>query len=203
VSLKDLRRLHSSYLEEVKAHLDDGYTHDASMRPEGLHHLIRLLESSRATSLGEFGAGLSTVGLRAWKQRTGRDIRFSTIEHDESWCRFMAGVLEGRNLPVDDIYTLAEYRNETLMMSAPPFDAVFVDHGPTMASRWNDVPWIVSLVKPGGLIIFDDWWPGHVRAFRSTKRIIRILTRMGLQWSVLEASRPNKNDKALAVVEKP
>ncbi len=203
MNLDELRELHGPYLKDVGSYLGFTHAHDASTRPEGICHLIKLLEKHGSKSVGEFGTGFSTVGLRTWQQRTGRDIKFTTLEHDAAWCDFMRTTLKKRELPDDNIEILGDYRDSTLMMSAPQFDAVFVDHGPTMAARWHDVPWIVSMVKPGGLIVFDDWWPDHVRAFRSTKRIIRILARMGLKWECIEASRPAKHDKAIAVVRKP
>ena len=203
MKLEDLKELHAPYLADVAKYTGFVHSHDASTRPEGIHHLIRLLTERGSQSVGEFGTGFSTVGLRTWRRRTRRNIKFTTIEHDAQWCKFMAGTLKKRRLPAGDIETLDEYRLSTLMVSAPPFDAVFIDHGPTMATRWCDVPWIISLVQPGGLVIFDDWWPAHVRAFRSTKRIIRILTRMGIKWQVLEESRPAAHDKAIAVAVKP
>lgn len=203
MNLSEIQALHAPYLDDVNTYSGFVHEHDASTRPLGVYHLIRLLADHGARSLGEFGTGFSSVCLRTWRQETGRNIQFTSIEHDAAWNGFMQGTLEKRGLPTEGFRILQEYKDESLMMSAPPFDAVFIDHGPTMADRWHDVPWIYTMIKPGGLMIFDDWWPGHMRAFRSTKRIIRILARMGLEWRVLEESRPASHDKAIAVVRKP
>jgi len=203
MTLDDLRELHKSYMAQLGRYTGFLHEHDASTRPEGIYHLIQRLEQAGTTHVGEFGSGFSTFGLRTWRKQTGRKIAFSTYEHDDKWIGFIRQLLANNELPNDAVATIDAYKDKTLMLSSPPFDAVFIDHGPTMAARWNDVPWIISLVKPGGLVIFDDWWPEHVRAFRSTKRILRILTRMGLTWEVIEESRPAGFDKAIAVVRKP
>lgn len=200
MNLDEIRALHRPYLDDVAQYTGFTHTHDASTRPEGIYHLIRLLKAHGSKSVGEFGTGFSTVALRTWQQESGGSIVFTSIEHDVMWCDFMRKTLGKRGLPTGDIHNLDQYHDSTLMMSTSQFDAVFIDHGPSMADRWKDVPWIVSLVRRGGIIVFDDWWPGHMRAFRSTKRIIRILARMELPWRVIEASRPAKHDKAIAVV---
>lgn len=203
MKINDIRKLHKGYLEDVAKYPGFLHDHDASTRPEGIFHLIRLLEESGAAAVGEFGSGFSTYALRTWREQSGRAVQFTTVEHDAKWVDFIKKNLRDNDLPDGDIIGLDDYRGSTRMMAARPFDAVFIDHGPTMASRWDDVPWIASLVKPGGLVIFDDWWPEHVRAFRSTKRIIRILARMGLAWEVVEDSRPAEHDKAICVVRIP
>jgi len=157
MNLTEMKALHATYLLDVKKYTGFLHEHDASTRPEGIHHLIQLLDRPDIKIVGECGSGFSTRGLRTWRKQTNRDVQFLTLEHDEIWRGFIAQILRDHDLPHSEITTVQAYKSKTLMMAARPFHAVFIDHGPTMAVRWEDVPWIASLVKPGGLMIFDDW----------------------------------------------
>lgn len=196
MTLEQLRELHRHYWQAASAIFD----RDASTRPAGVWSLINFLEAHGVRRLGEFGGGFSTLALRTWALQSGSHIEITTVDHHAEWRTWLLRLLESRGLGGGKMMDLTELREQSRMFSHHPFDCAFVDHGPTMGSRFDDIPWIISLVAPGGVVVFDDWWAVGTRAFRSTKRLIRILHRMGLPAEVIENSRPSPNDKAIAVV---
>ena len=196
MNMSDVNDLHAFFMKEIEPF---GFEKDASMRPLGLFHMLKTLEQGSYPHIGEFGGGYSSLGLRKWVHP---GTKVTTVDHHPEWAEFLRTTLTKMELRADNIVDLGEFRNETHMMGAPIFDAVLIDHGPTMGTRQDDVPWIISLVKPGGLIIFDDWFPTDQRTFRSTKRLARIVTRMGYEYNVIEESRPKAHDKAICLVRK-
>jgi predicted O-methyltransferase YrrM len=77
------------------------------------------------------------------------------------------------------------------------FDVVFVDHGPTMRTRLDDVPFLVKATRKGGVLLFDDCRT----TTRYRKKLEVQLSKLGLKLSVPEASGPER--RRIGVVKKP
>ena len=115
---------------------------------ECLKGVLDVLDGS-ATVL-ELGAGSSSYLFAPWLARTGGT--WIQGEHDPGFGQLIVRWLIQDGL---EISTWTDRVGPALSMG--PFDLVLVDHGPTFHSRLEDIPAIWSVLKPGGVALFDDW----------------------------------------------
>ena len=195
MTLNDLTELHEWYANEAGKGFSADYARSGSTLPHGVHALVRSLQMSKPSSIVEFGAGFSTLAIRRWAEESGS--RHVIVDHDAEWLKFVQSLLRSKGLKDDNAKTRDEIKAESRMWGTRPFESAFIDHGDSMAMRWDDLPWIASIVRPDGVIYLDDYWPDHVRAYRSTKRLIRGMARMGFQLRVIPGSSPNEHAKSI------
>lgn len=83
-------------------------------------------------------------------------------------------------------------RFENSLYPVGSFDVVIVDHNPGLPQRAKDVPFLVRMMAPDGVMLFDDWRPKH------EGRIRRAFAALGGDWeidaddSLREAAYANK-----------
>lgn len=199
MDLREIKILHEDYLSRVKEFLGKSYKADASTRPLGTFYLLKQIEKEVPNSLGEFGTGFTTLVMKLFFPH----LKITSFDNNPKWIEFMKTILEDYELPSSNVKTIEKLVVESRMLAAPIYDMVFVDHNnPTLADRWNDLPWIMSLLKPEGTAILDDWWAPGFRAFNGTKRGIRVMTRLGFNLNVIEESRPSPGDKAICIAKR-
>jgi predicted O-methyltransferase YrrM len=90
----------------------------------------------------ELGAGFSTMVFG--KSKSVRQL--VSFEHDVAWAQFLAATLG-----------LGPFIGRKGLALLGRFDVIFVDHGPEMSTRVDDLPWIVSRLTDDGLLLLDDW----------------------------------------------
>jgi predicted O-methyltransferase YrrM len=61
----------------------------------------------------------------------------------------------GRALPVDAMWRVEDARNSDVRWT--PFDAAFIDGDHSSAAVLNDAVRVFDLLKPGGILMFDDY----------------------------------------------
>jgi predicted O-methyltransferase YrrM len=159
-------------------------------------HLLRLLVASKpGGQLAEAGTGCG-VGT-AWmslgmKQRA----KLTTVEMDET----RAGVADRLFKPNEDVRVL-HGDSCALLPKYAPYDLIFVDgFGPTRALLEETGKLLTSMLKIGGIVIFDDVRPsswleedvsGSIkRAYlHSAKELTCIEIRLTHEWSALVGTR--------------
>src|SRR5690606_35995500 len=101
---------------------------------------------------------------------TGRD-------HNPEWIAFVAERVVGKSGIVFPQSTTLGVIDRS---ERSAYDVIIVDHGPQLETRAADVPWLVSQLAPGGVMLFDDWRPKH------EGRIRRALAAVGGKWDIGE-----------------
>lgn len=107
----------------------------------------------------DLGSGFSTAAIRAWA-RPLEDVTCVTADHDRKWLGATARDLEAEGLSTRDLFTYDEWvaRADT----DEPYDVLFMDlNGPPL--RVERFPEYSGRVRPGGLLVFDDWQFPHLR----------------------------------------
>jgi len=162
------------YNERVREHIEKGggqFVDKAISVPGGLF-ILSQLEAQRAAVQGEFrvldfGTGFSTVFILSWMQMSTEDTRYFGVDHDEQWLTFITSVVdEMKAAPERAAFPRYYLSTRKQFFGAPKeaigrFDVVIVDHGPGLDERAADIPRLSKLVKPNGLMLFDDWRPKH------------------------------------------
>lgn len=181
-TLVELTELRREYHERVKAHVGDAFIDMAISAPGALFILEQLdkrwHDAVERGQLGilDMGVGFSTAFIHRWAlEHVG--TTYCGVDHSADWLAFMAQV------DTPDWLTL-ELRSafEARAQEQAPFDVIIVDHGHAsachMQTRASDVPWLVTLLKPDGIMLFDDWRPKH------EGRIRRALAAVGGGWHI-------------------
>ena len=139
----------------------------------------------RQVDVLELGAGYSTLCFAG-----SADVcSVVSIEHDRNWARFLQDRL-GAKTPICGRDHMAKLKRT--------FDVVLVDHGPKFNIRVEDLPWSLSRVAPGGILILDDWSPDWVIP-RYTEAQRKIMAASGRRWSFVEGGRSGRRGKTVAV----
>jgi predicted O-methyltransferase YrrM len=195
-----LTDLHQWYLKRVQELMGQDFVLDLSIPPQALIVLERLLDEYQPGNIGEFGGGFSTFLFTRWAR--DHQVQLTTLDHNQEWLVMLATLLREQKLPSEHLSLLDSFR------SAPDhfhFDFIFLDHGPSWDARYADIPLVSSVLSPDGLLVLDDWFPPggrKPRGYRYSIRATSLLKELGFQVNVLESSRPNPQDKALAVAKR-
>jgi hypothetical protein len=196
--LAELSERRERYHDKVRAHLHDGSRTfvDKAITAEGAAFVVAVLNHRRRTSMRmlDMGLGFSTdfVGWWMGEQPDGWTMDYVGVDHDLAWCAFI-----DREVAVDDQRPLVvrqPHERGAPQWAAGGFDVILVDHGDgkgtDLDTRAADTPWLSTMLKPDGVMLFDDWRPKH------EGRIRRALPK-GWRLGAAEWTRRFERDKAI------
>jgi predicted O-methyltransferase YrrM len=169
---------------------------DLSVALKGMMYILDKIEQYKPWRIMDLGAGFSTLALRSfvpWCHDAGNEItkttQFYTADHDKQWMLFVAELLKQKKAINDKCYSIEELKKVMAQPGQPKMDMIFVDHGPTMGTRVEDLPWVVSQLQPNGVILLDD--------FRVTTNFqslcVTNLRKLGFRCIVEPESRSSSN----------
>lgn len=177
--LRELTSQRERYHAKVKRYLErqGGTFDDLAISAPGAVFILGMVEQRRRTSMRvlDMGLGFSTVFVTDWmgQQRDGWTMDYVGIDHDQAWLEFIARevVDPAPSRHLMRVHPRVHYhRREPRDHSEPDwkktgFDVIIVDHGdgaPTgLDTRAVDTPWLSEMLRPGGVMLFDDWRPKH------------------------------------------
>jgi predicted O-methyltransferase YrrM len=191
------------YFKRGREVVGDTWDKSISQNKKGMNCLIENLDKYDCKTVLELGCGFSTIALRAWEREA--DVRkVISAEHNEDWVAALKGLLTERDIQNNDIYLLSEIKDQYISLNHGVYDAVFIDHGPTMRTRLDDLPWAASLLNDNGILFLDDWRTEHVgkKSTRWSKKAKAILSRMGFEAEVLEDSRSAQHERAICMARR-
>lgn len=164
---------------------------DMSLSPPACAYLQRLVAKFKPRVLLELGAGFSTLFLR---QLELPGVRIYTAEHDEKWARFVRQLLRQRKLYDGDLFSPVAALPMSLQGRC---DLVLVDHGPTMDTRLQDLPWLANFMTSSrGLLLLDDCR----KTTRYASMAKGILYQLG--WKMVVAKASSNGARALGVARR-
>lgn len=169
---------------------------DLSIALKGMMYILDKIEQYKPWHIMDLGAGFSTLALRSfvpWSREGENEstltTQFYTADHDKQWVLFVAELLKQKKVINTRCYSVSELKKVVAQSEYPKMDMILVDHGPTMGTRLDDLPWIVSQLKLDGTILLDD--------FRETTNFqslcIRNLKKLGFECIVEPDSRSSSN----------
>ena len=178
-----LKRYHEAGAKTFPGDWDPSYALSLLASEE----LCRQLDTLKPKSILELGSGSSSVVVRAWLKKHP-DVVLVTGEHNPEWIVWVKEHLKGEGLEERTFKSMADVR-----AGKEKFDFCFVDHGPAMQTRLDDLSWII--VRCDHLVLDD--WRTQVKP-RHTQRVDRYLRSKGLVPVILEGSRSDPVQRALA-----
>jgi len=120
--------------------------------------LCRACETTEAMDVLELGSGFSSWALRTW-QRAHPEVEIWTIDDEEHWLEKTRAELSLLGLRTDHVLPLTEL---ITTVPVPTFDLVFVDLD-SPPTRVAHVSWLMQWLRPGGLLVLDDWHMPYYR----------------------------------------
>lgn len=199
-----IRQWRQGYHETVCEHIGAGAV-DMAISCPGAFYILKVLgerivehtPESRvpgtvyddALQVLDMGTGFSTMFIREWA--IGADICESLVytgrDHNPDWLAFIERTFvkddpeyasSGLTVPDNFHLGLIDRSEQGPLCQWSCYDVIIVDHGPQLQTRADDVPWLVTQLKPGGVMLFDDWRPKH------EGRIRRALAAVGGDWTI-------------------
>ena len=161
---------------------------DRAISVPGARFILSKLDELQPETIADVGSGYSSLFLRRWT--AGRSATCCSVDHDEGWLGFVQGLAGELGLCTERFVTMERFRD---MARPGSFDVLVVDHGPELQTRLDDIAWLVTLLRPGGCLLFDDWRPRFAR--RATAR----LAELGFVTEAAEQTRRWPRDKAVGV----
>jgi predicted O-methyltransferase YrrM len=111
-------------------------------------YLWALLQESRPTRILDLGSGFSSFVFRLWAKTTGAPTTVWSVDHEPEWLNRTREFLQSFELPVENLTSWEQFRERD-------FDLILHDLG-TIDLRIASLDTVLSLPRPGGLIILDD-----------------------------------------------
>jgi predicted O-methyltransferase YrrM len=160
--------------------------------------MVEQVKRQKPPVILEMGTGFSTLVLRDLAPQVGTVV-FSA-EHDPTWLGFVRGLVSTRPQAIQThFYTIPQVKARARRKKSR-FAVVFVDHGPTWEARLEDLAWCKSVLRPGGELWLDDWYPeGTKRNRLYTQHARGRLTKLGAKMHVPSQSRRQGDRKSLCV----
>jgi predicted O-methyltransferase YrrM len=161
--------MRASFLDAMGALRGESSTADYALTAEAAAWLAAYIRRTSPRSLLELGSGFSTMALGYACAMAG-GVRFLSADHDGRWLSDVKAISLSRAMEDgkrgDIVAQEPEWWHVDALRVAPKqldafglkgaFDLVLVDHGPTMETRLDDLPWISSLLAEGGVMVLDD-----------------------------------------------
>jgi predicted O-methyltransferase YrrM len=150
------------FLDAMSLRRDESSMLDYAITAEAAAWITSYIRQERPSLVIELGSGFSTMALGYACAEVGAELM--TADHDDRWLADVKAVLGLRacadqakhlsRLRVDGWSSLDALRSCDGMSGRA--DLVLVDHGPNIEVRIEDLRWIVSLLRHGGLVALDD-----------------------------------------------
>ena len=192
-----LRIVREVYQWDVCKHVGDGAIDKAISVPGAFYILTVIAEmialrpreykvgevSKDAVRILDMGLGYLSVCVQQWATviEVEELLVYHGRDHDPGWVAFVESLLRNPD-STDELLGFPNVNNTHLGVidrtEEGQYDVIVVDHGPTLDTRASDVPWLVSMLAPGGVMLFDDWRPKH------EGRIRRALAAVGGSWDI-------------------
>jgi predicted O-methyltransferase YrrM len=166
VSRARLTRVDEKHLLQ-KHKLFEEPTTSFSFSRNSLIWLFARLQKSKPSSILEMGSGLSTVAHTIYSIQSQKNVRISSIDHDQSWLEVTSSMLQKRNGFID----LVEFYHSPIAKvdigdwgggySWPeklkgPFDWLLIDGPPSHVGRAATLPMAWPYLANGANIFLDD-----------------------------------------------
>jgi len=151
-----------------KYNLLDEVTTSFSLSRNSLIWLFARLQKSKPSSILEMGSGLSTVAHAIYSIQSQKNVRISSIDHDQSWLEVTSEMLQKRNSFSDlvDFYhspiTEGDFGDWGKGYTWPlekllgPFDWLLIDGPPRIVGRASTLPMAWPYLANGANIFLDD-----------------------------------------------
>jgi predicted O-methyltransferase YrrM len=111
-------------------------------------YLWALLQESQPARILDLGSGFSSFVFRLWTKTAEGATTVWSVDHDPGWLNKTREFLESFELSVENTATWEAFRERG-------FDLILHDLG-TIDLRIASLDAVLSLVRPGGLIVLDD-----------------------------------------------
>ncbi|MFA4945156.1 MAG: class I SAM-dependent methyltransferase [Lentisphaeria bacterium] len=195
--------LFAQYDAAVQRFLGVNYRGPRSLTCAQADYLASVMAERKPSRVLELGAGLSSIVIAKYL-RANKDSCGLTVDHDPAWLAFVTTQVAAFKTgnPRHSWNVLAVLRQQALergpeqdtsdpdgLLDLRPFDLVLVDHGPKMWTRVQDMPWIMRLVAPGGIVLCDDWFPLPTKNEAWQSAMEAALVNAGLVMRVVEEAR--------------
>ncbi len=150
----------------VKVALDRAFENnfsDSCSVPTG--RLLRVLAASRLNAqVGEIGIGYG-AGTAWLASGLASSSTLTAVDHDENRVRVVSPAFKG--IPTVKVV----HGDWSVIAGYGPFDLLFIDAGPAKHEP-EGLSRSLSLIKPGGIAVFDDMTPGRTAEDDPTRRMI-------------------------------
>ena len=137
--------------------------------------LLQKIQAVNAEVIVDAGAGFSTLLLRCLI----KEAKVYTLDHDVAWLDRVSRLLQKQRLAADHLMDL----DPCSVVSLPLSDVILIDHGPTMEDRLRYLPRFARRLRPGGVLVLDDWRKSY------RQKAANALTRSGFSYEVVEGTR--------------
>ena len=150
------------FLDAMSLRRDESALLDYALTAEAAAWLSAYVRRVKPALVVELGSGFSTMALGYACADVGAELM--TADHDEKWMNDVKAVL-GLRAEADRACGLSRFRVDgwsslDALRSCDGMtgkaDLVLVDHGPDMEVRIEDLRWVVSLLRRGGVLALDD-----------------------------------------------
>lgn len=165
---------------------------EMSMSAQGVAFILEMLKKRKAHAVLDFGTGFSTATIGRWL--ASRRAAYLGVEHDAEWLSWVNDVVVPAFMRPSPSHLQLQTRDGFIEeFKGSKWDAIIVDHGPTLDARAADIPWLTTFLKPDGIMLFDDWRPKHEGRCR------RALAKTKGKWNIdaAEHTRRFAKDKAI------
>jgi predicted O-methyltransferase YrrM len=120
--------------------------------------LLAVCRVKRYTRLLDLGSGLSSFVFRCYADETPGVTVFS-VDDDEAWLAKTVGFLKKKGVGTTNVMSLHQFHS----LRETGFDCILHDMN-FVEVRINQVGEVLAMIRPGGLVVFDDVHKADYRA---------------------------------------
>lgn len=120
--------------------------------------LLAVCRAKRYSKVLDLGSGLSSFVFHCYADETPGVTVFS-VDDDEAWLAKTIGFLKMKGVDTTNMMSLSQFHS----LNENGFDCILHDLN-FVEVRINQVSEVLALVKPGGLVVFDDVHKADYRA---------------------------------------
>ncbi len=142
------------------AYIADVSSGDMAVSLETAALLLTFANLLKPARVLDLGSGFSSYVLRSYARDAQHDVSVCSVDDNEHWLDKTRSYLQGHNLPVDDVLSWQDFKQQ------PPssYDLIFHDLG-SMQLRAEALGFVLGLRDKSGLVVLDDI---HKHAYRRT-----------------------------------
>ena len=140
------------------------YTRDIStpamaISLEAAVFLYILTTKKRPRWILDLGSGFSSFTFRLYSMNTSNEVGIYSVDDDQQWLEKTRSYLTDRGVRSDNLLHWRDFQK----LNVTQFDLIFHDLGyPNV--RAESLPFVLSLLDRGGILVLDDMHKSHYRA---------------------------------------
>ena len=107
----------------------------------------------------DLGSGFSSFTFRLYSMNTSNEVGVYSVDDDQQWLEKTRSYLTAKGVRSDNLLHWRDFQN----LNIAKFDLIFYDLGyPNV--RAKSLPFVLSLLDRGGIIVLDDMHKSQYRA---------------------------------------